>query len=199
LLNKEDLPPQNLTNKTNSTKNLTEPLTTQTFLLNDNVTCQDFEENILWSSSFSNNETGSTFYQTWNLEHNCDEAEGPNCFLKNVSIKTRSLDFFRLYHETDVAGEGYFQISNPDESICDNPQNGIYSRYLAYESSTEFDGKKLDWGCGKNVNNGTQCGVEIPNSFNDQAKCYGIKGYGSQNFVIDAFKVHYTLCWEEKN
>jgi len=161
----------------------------------ENLICKDFEDNVLWSSGYSLLPEGSTSYNTWNIRTNCAEAGGNNCFLQNVSISTRTLYVSSI--DLNGSGESYIQLSNPDDSICDIPEQGVYSRYLSFETLAE-EGKKRGWYCGKNKNPNAKCGVEIASNYNDNVTCYGIKAYASQYSLIDAFKVKYTWCWVQK-
>ena len=56
------------------------------------------------------------------------------------------------FEEKGKNGEGYIQISEPDESICDNPENANYSIYLSYDELKEVDFKRIGWEFGKNKN-----------------------------------------------
>lgn len=157
------------------------------------IFCEEFEENILWSSGYSLNLKGSTNYQTWYPQHNCTRIGEQNCFLGKVEIQTR----FLYFGESNEQGEGYIQISNPDESICGNPEQGIYSGYLAYET-LYGESKRLGQYCGSNKNLNAKCGIEIAGGFENTAACYGIKSRATKSFLVDAFKVKYTLCLRGK-
>lgn len=177
---------QSILNETNRTL-----LNETNITLLSNLICEEFTEQVFWSSNYSNNPEGSTNYQTWYPKHNCTEI-GENCFLGTLEIKTR----FLYFGEKNKQGEGYIQISNPDSSICNNPEKGDYSRYLAYEI-LRGESKKLEQYCGNNKNPNARCGVELTDEFEDPLTCYGIKAYADQYFIVDAFEIKYTLCWEE--
>ena len=168
----------------------------------NNFNCKEFEENILWSSGFSHDNKGSINYQIWTPKFTCEEAEGQNCFLQDVSVSSRT-----IYISTDdkeINGKSYIQISNPDESICDNPENGVYSTYLAYESIKGVEGQKKAWYCGYDkeesedlIKSKSKCGIKLGSQFVSDGGCYGIKAYASQNSIIDVVKVQYKLCWDK--
>ncbi len=152
------------------------------------ISCKEFTENVLWSSNYSNNDLGSTNYQTWHLKNNCTSAEIDNCFIGSVHIKTR----FVYMGENNQQGSGYIQISEPNQTICENPQNGNYQNYLAYETLIGEERKFGEY-CGNNKNSDEKCGVD----YSDRtafSNCYGIKSHADKNFLVDAFEVNYTLC-----
>jgi len=157
-----------------------------------NVNCKEFREQILWSSGYSNDKKGSTNYQAWTPKHNCSEAEGQNCFLGEVEILTR----FIYFGEDNESGDGYIQLSDSDEAVCGNPEQGIYLKYLAYET-LHGESKKLNQHCGSNKNPNGKCGVDLTDSVKNIAKCYGIKSKAAQHLIVDAFAVKYTLCWNQ--
>ncbi|MCH8003652.1 MAG: hypothetical protein IH934_03385 [Nanoarchaeota archaeon] len=158
----------------------------------ENITCKEFQDYVIWSSGYSLLPKGSTNYQTWKIGTNCTEAGGNNCSLQNINVSTRVIHTDR--DDLNASAEGYIQISDPDESICDAPEQAKYSRYLAYDSLTGEDIRK-GWKCGKNKNKNAKCGVEITNNYNDNVTCYGIKAYGAQYVITDVFEVKYTWCW----
>lgn len=157
-----------------------------------NYMCKEFKEQVLWSSGYSLLENGSTNYQTWYLEFNCANVNQSNCFMGNIDIKTRFV--YTDLDEEGIAEEGYVQISEPDESICDNPEQGSYSKYIAYEELTGED-VKLDLHCGDNKNQDSRCGVEISDFYNS-VNCFGVKTHGAQYLLVDVFEVEYDLCWD---
>ena len=175
-------------------KNITKP--------KEKFICKDFQDSVLWSSSYSLLPEGSTKYQTWRIGTNCSEAGGHNCFLQNINITARSI--YMGYSDLDgnydpnVSGEGYVQISDPDELVCDNPESGIYSRYIAFET-VKGEGKKIGQYCGKNKNPNARCAFDIAKKYDDNVNCYGIKAHASQYFLVDVFKVKYTWCWDNSN
>ena len=159
----------------------------------EELICKDFEDNVLWSSGYSSLPKGSTNYETWNIGTNCTQAGGYNCTLQNLSIRTRSIYSSSDY--TNVTEESYVQLSDPDESICDAPEDGVYSRYLAYETLKDED-IRTDWYCGKKKNSNAKCAIEIATAYADNVGCYGIKVHGSKNILVDVFGVKYTWCWD---
>lgn len=158
----------------------------------ENIECESFEERILWSSDYAYHPEGSTKYQTWYPKHNCTEVRGKNCFLSHVEIETR----FLYSGEDDEETEGYVQISNPDESICENPEQGTYSQYLAHE---DLHGQivQTDWHCGDNKNPEKECDSGLFDEFGQVAPCYGIKAFSGQKGIVDVFRIKYALCWRE--
>ena len=159
--------------------------------------CKEFEEDVLWSSKYTHNEMGATKYQTWKMKANCMELGKGKCFLKALYVNSRTM--YLSPNEANSIGEGYVQISDPNEAICDNPENGVYTRYLLYETIDENDGEKSGWSCGKNKNPGGVCGIEINTGIKEDAGCYGIKVHASKYFLIDVIQVKYKLCWDENN
>ncbi len=159
----------------------------------ENIICKEFQDNVLWSSGYSIVPEGSIYYHTWNIGTNCTEAGGYNCFLQNINVSTRYIH--ADLDESNSSREGYVQISEPDESICNAPEQGIYSKYLAYETLTGEDIRK-GWYCGKNKNPNARCAFEVSNNYDYNVNCYGIKTYGSQYFLLDVFEVSYTWCWD---
>ena len=155
----------------------------------EGISCEEFKEQILWSSGYSNNEEGSTTYQTWTPKHGCSELNVSGCFLGNVEIKTR----FLYFGENNQQGEGFIQISDPDESICGAPEQGNYSKYLAYESF-HGESQKLEQHCGDNKNPTGRCAIDLTDGFDNTVGCYGIKSSADKHFIVDAFEVKYTLC-----
>ena len=174
-----------------------EEIIDQTFNLTNytilkDLNCQEFTEQVLWSSGYSNKQQGSTEYIVWEINHTCEETNLSNCMLNNIEIEARFL--YPTPIETIVEGEGYVQISNPDESICNNPEQGIYLDYLAFETLKE-DEIKLDRYCDKNPN--AKCRENIINTYSE-ISCYGIKIYASQYLIVDVFEIKYKLCEGQK-
>ena len=165
----------------------------ESFLDLGNMICKEFEENVLWTGKYTNKQQGATNYQIWHPKHNCSELNTSNCFLKNAAVKAR----FLYFGDTNELGEGYIQISEPDESICDNPEKGNYFQYLAYET-LKGENESFDQYCGKNkkAREKEKCDIGIP-EYKNYAACYGIKSYGSQHMIVDAFEIRYDLCMKE--
>lgn len=159
----------------------------------EGTNCKEFEERILWSSGYKNLPEGSISYQTWHPQHNCAELNVSDCFLGNVEIQTR----FMYFGESNESGEGHIQISNSDESICGNPEQGIYLRDLASETLYGESESRGEY-CGADKSSDKKCGITIMGEIGVEplASCYGIKAYASKNFLVDAFKIKYALCKE---
>jgi len=148
--------------------------------------CKSFWEQVLWSSGYTHNKEGSTNYQIWYPQYNCSEIGGDNCFLGDVKLESRLISVD--YPENGTEGYGYIQISNPNE--CDNIEDAEYSNYLAYDKILGEEIRK-----GEYCKNGKDGECDEENYFiEDYSSCYGIKSYGSQYLIIDAFSVNYTLC-----
>ena len=173
-------------------------------LLDENVICKEFEDNILWTSGLAPSSEGSAKYQTWAPETNCTEAGGQNCFLQDIGVSSRT-----IYISTDdkeINGKSYIQISNPDRTVCTNPERGVYSTYLTYESIKEnLEGQKSGWYCGYDKEESEdlikfkpKCGIKFTEKLSSNSECYGIKAFASQSMLVDAFKVKYKLCWNER-
>lgn len=150
--------------------------------------CKEFKENILWSSDYSIDQKGSINYQTWYPKYNCTSLNVSDCFIKNLELKTR----FLYFGEDNEQGEGFIQISNPDKSICENPKQGIYEKYLTYENLTG-ESEKIGQYCGDNKNPDAKCGIEISDNYPGNL-CYGIKAYADRHLIVDALEVKYVLC-----
>ena len=151
-----------------------------------NFVCKEFKEQVIWSSGYSFLSNGSTNYQTWYPKNSCEELNASSCIIRDIALQTRFISSDSP--ETKIIGEGYIQISEPDESICNNPSQGSYFRYLAYETTREEE-KKMTYNCKKNKD----CEEEKANSL-EYKNCYGIKLYGDQYLIVDAFYVNYNLC-----
>jgi len=151
--------------------------------------CKEFQEDVLWIMNYTNSPEGSINYRAWYPIHNCTELNVSDCFLENIYVETRFLRFGL----NDEKGEGYIQISNPDESICESPAQGIYSKYLAYDTIIG-EGKKFGEYCGDNKNSKLKCEIQRADNYN--LNCYGIKIYGSQYVLVDSIKINYNLCSE---
>jgi len=150
--------------------------------------CEEFKEDILWSSGYSNEQKGSINYQTWYPKYNCKFLNVSNCIIESLELETR----FLYVGEDDKQGEGFIQISNIDKSICENPEQGIYEKYLAYETLIG-ESQKIGQYCGDNKNLNKKCGVEKSDNYLGNL-CYGIRVYADRQFIVDAFEVKYKIC-----
>jgi len=104
---------------------------------------------------------------------------------------------FLYFGENNQQGQGYVQISNPspNQEACDNPEQGTYENYLAYET-LYGEGQAKGKYCGNNKNPNSKCGIEITDNYSGNL-CYGIKAYSDKNFIVDTFEIKYNLCWEQ--
>jgi len=189
------------------TEPVPEPVNSETrpFELEDlsDFTCKEFKDNLLlWSSGYTTKNEGSTNYDTWEIGISCEEAGGYGCLLHNITLNTRFIytnpNNTNSTGESNSIGEGYVQISDPDETICNNPEQATYSKYLAYDTPKEGE-KEWKGYCGKNKNLGSKCGVEISDNYDDNVICYGIKTYASQYSIVDVVEIKYEWCWENIN
>ena len=166
-----------------------------------NIVCKEFEDNVLWTSNYAKSKEGSTTYHAWMPDTNCTEAGGKGCSLQRISIDVRALYFAQ--NDEEINGEGYIQISDPSELICSNPSEGVYSKYLAYESIKGLDGQARGWYCGMNKISSeeldSQCIVNLNENIVGKAGCYGIKARAPQYTIIDVFRVRYRWCWENSD
>ncbi|MEX0932734.1 MAG: hypothetical protein WDZ77_01395 [Candidatus Pacearchaeota archaeon] len=151
------------------------------FIVPENLNCETFKETLLWSSGYSNSQ-GSLNYTSWWPNKTCE-----NCFIANVEIETRFLSF----EDANRNAEGYVQISNPEQSICNNPETGTYEKYLAYETLRGESQKKGQY-CGNNKNQNSTCGIEFNTDYS--LECYGIKSYADPKMILDTFKIKYSIC-----
>ncbi len=164
-------------NKTEDLENLEEEI------VPENLNCETFKDNVFWSSGYSNSQ-GSVNYGVWHPEKTCE-----NCFVADVEIETR----FLAFEEENKNAEGYVQISNPEPSICNNPETGTYEKYLAYET-LRGESQKKGLYCGNNKNPNSNCGIEFDTNYNEE--CYGIKSYADPKMILDTFQIKYSICRE---
>lgn len=155
------------------------------------LNCAEFKENLLLSSEY-NQQKNSTNYKTWYPKNNCTTIRESECFIKTLNVKARFLNL----GEINEHGEGYIQISNPEGFICDQPKQGNYERYIAYENITG-ESQEIDNYCGNNKNPNSKCGVEFSENFEHLPECYGIKIHATKKFIVDTFEVNYKLCWRK--
>ncbi len=156
------------------------------------IVCREFEEGVLWTSGYDS-QKDSENYQTWIPKTSCAEAGGQNCLLQDLGVNSRT-----MYVATDGINadrESYVQISNLDNSVCDNPRRGIYSTYLAQESVEDSEGQLSGWYCGKEKDATSECRIRLNDEFTEE--CYGIKAFASQRTIIDVFKIKYKWCWDK--
>ena len=172
---------QTLMNVTNETLNVT------------NLICKEFNESVLWLGKYSTKPQGFTEYYTWFPKHNCTELGETTCIIKDVEIKSRLL--YPDKEKVSSEGEDYVQISEPDESICDNPEQGIYEKYLAYESVKDSK-NKWDEYCGDNKNLAAKCSEKTGDLQSEFVSCFGVKTYASQYSIVDVVEIKYSLCQE---
>lgn len=151
------------------------------------LTCQEFQEQVLWSSGYTSKTQGSIEYYVWYPKiPNCT-----SCTLHDIEIKTRFI--YATEYNTTKTRESYVQISNSDNSICKTPEEGIYKKYLAYETLQDEE-VKLDKYC--NQNSKTKCEEEFIGDYGN-ALCYGIKTYASQYSIVDVFEIKYKWCKQD--
>ena len=153
----------------------------------EGMVCKNFTEQVFWSSGYGQNPQGSIEYHTWypNI------TDCTSCILKDIEIKTRFI--YTAGDETTTERESYVQISNPDDSIFNNPKQGTYSQYLAYENMKKEEIKLKNY-CGKNSN--IKCEEESTGDYGN-AFCYGIKIHAPQYSIIDVFEIKYKWCSNE--
>ncbi len=161
-----------------------------------NTVCSDFEDSILWTSGFTNTNRSSIKYQAWPISANCMQEEGI-CSLQDIKVDVR-FTYLEPYNDT-MERISYIQLSEPDESVCINPENGEYNIYLAYEKISNAEGQIRHWYCGKKQINESDSCLKLSQELHGNITCYGIKGYSSQGIIADVLKVRYKLCWHETN
>jgi len=150
--------------------------------------CEEFEENVVWSSEYSNKQENSINYRAWYPKYNCKTLNSSNCIIESLDLETR----FLYVGEDNEQGKGFVQISNPDKSICENPEKGVYERYLAYETLIG-ESEKTGQYCGDNKNSDVKCGVEKSDNYSGNL-CYGIKIEVDKKFIVDVLEAKYRLC-----
>ena len=172
-------------------------------VLNDHakLKCEEFKENVLWSSGFTHNNMGSTAYYTWKPENWCDETIDKNCFLQKIIVNSRTI--YISDNDKKISGKIYIQISNLDNAGCNNPGEGVYGDYLSYEQLEGIEGIENKWYCGyekedseKLIELNPDC--RLTNKLVSTSECFGIKAHASQLMMIDVFKIKYTLCQEQE-
>jgi hypothetical protein len=159
--------------------------------LND-YSCKDFEEKILWSSGYTNKQSGSTNYETWIPKYNCSEIGKENCIITDIELDSRLISVDNP--DGDSEGIGYIQSSEINN--CNIPQSGEYLQYLVYDKTYGEEVKREKY-CGNKK--GSECEVEVVESLGELKSCYGIKAYGSQYLLMDVFSIKYSLCKGVKN
>jgi len=174
----------------------------ESFLDLGNMTCKEFEENVLWSSGFSHDNKGSTKYQTWIPKTNCEEAGGQNCFLQDIGVSSRTI--YITPDDKEINGKSYIQISSLDKEGCDAPEKGVYNTYLAYESIKGNEGVKKGWYCGYEKEESEdlikfkpKCNLRLTKELLSESGCFGIKSSAPQSSIMDVFKIKYKLCWDK--
>ena len=169
--------------------NQTVQTTTQNTTQNETLSlsgCQEFTQQVLWSSGYSNNYS-SIDYQNWTPEYNCSAVNSSSCVIGSAQIETRIISNL----DQNEKGEGYVQISN-SPGACRNPASGNYSKYLAY-GTLNGAGKQIGKFCGKNKNPDSECGINLNDNLSGNS-CFGIKSYAAQKMITDTFQIKYTLC-----
>ncbi len=166
--------------------------TTQNTTQNETLSlsgCQEFTQQVLWSSGYSNNYS-SIDYQNWTPEYNCSAINSSSCIIGSAQIETR----FLYEGNQNEIGSAYVQISD-SPSVCANLSSGNYSKYLAY---TTLNGQEKQIGevCGKNKNSDSKCGINPSLSLSGNG-CFGIKSYADTQMIVDTFQIKYTLCNNE--
>ncbi|MFH1917605.1 MAG: hypothetical protein ABIJ14_00650 [Nanoarchaeota archaeon] len=159
----------------------------------DGMICREFTDNVLFSSGYTHNKKGSTNYETWKIQTNCEDAGGQNCLLYNVNTKSRIL-YASPYD--DFTGEGSVQISEVDNSNCDNPEEKEYLKYIVRDTPKE-DGGKWERYCEKTKTQDSKCELENSENYYKESTCYGIKTFASQYSIVDVVEIKYTWCWDD--
>ena len=160
----------------------------------DGMICKEFTDNVLFSSGYTHDKKGSTNYETWKIQTNCTQAGGDNCSLYNINTKSRIL--YASPYDEEITGEGYVQISELENSDCDNPEKEKYSEYIAYDVPKQ-EGGKWERYCEKNKTEDSKCEIENSENYYQESTCYGIKTYASQYSIVDVVEISYTWCWRD--
>ncbi|MBU4457040.1 MAG: hypothetical protein KKA65_06075 [Nanoarchaeota archaeon] len=142
--------------------------------------CQEFEENVFWSNSYSLNEYSEYSY-TWNIKNKCPEE---NCILKDLSAYSRSINFGNNNYAT-----GTIMIS---ENQCSNPEKAKFEKYMSYQEAIKPKDVPFTWNCGVLKENNV-CDLEI-----DYPNCFAVKVTGDKAVLTDVLKVKYSLCWKNQ-
>lgn len=160
--------------------------------LSGEIKCLQFNESLLFSSNYSISPQGSTNYQTWYPENNCATLNVSGCFIGELDVKTR----FFSFEDSNQQGEGYVQIANQEGFVCDEPEQGTYENYIAYESLRGED-KRLDRYCGNNKNPNAKCAIDASEVTGYTPTCIGMKAHATKNFLVDVIEAEYSICWRE--
>jgi len=91
-------------------------------------------------------------------------------------------------------------------SWCPHCETALAKHELEYESIKEnLEGQKSGWYCGYDKEESEdlikfkpKCGIKFTEKLSSNSECYGIKAFASQSMLVDAFKVKYKLCWNER-
>ncbi|MBS3090939.1 hypothetical protein J4217_00645 [Candidatus Pacearchaeota archaeon] len=161
--------------------------------------CEEFEEDIWWSSDIVHNSAGSTVYYTWKPKNLCNETKSENCFLQKVIVNSRTIYLSTNDKKIDV--KNYVQISSLDKTEYKSPEKGNYNIYLAYGQSEGIEGIENKWYCGYEksdsyelIKSNSKC--ILTNKLTSSSGYFGIKVYASQSSIVDIFKIKYILCWK---
>jgi hypothetical protein len=144
--------------------------------------CQKFEENVLWTSKYTNEQKGYTNYEIWRPKYNCSAINENKCIIANIEVNARFLS--TDYPELNNSKGGYVRISESNKDSCINPEKANYQMYLAQEIINGEE-KKL-----KKYQNDAD--------YLNYADCFGIELSASQYMLVDVFDVSYTLCTQRR-
>jgi hypothetical protein len=146
--------------------------------------CADFQDNFIWSSGYSITEDSISYYK-WNVGNDCP---GSNCFMQGIKVYVRVTDY-----DVDGNVSGYVQISNADETNCEDASKAEYSKYAAYKIATKNEELVYAWDCGTQSNN--VCSLTAADEYSDDESCFSVKVWAKKQALVDVVKINYTWCW----
>lgn len=157
--------------------------------------CEDFVDNVLFSSGYTQDEGGSISYDAWEIQTNCSEAGGKECSLHNINTISRLI--YSNPYDREMVEEGYVQILALEKSDFEKPENSNYVEYLVRDIPKQ-EGVKWERYCEEDKTSDSEC--EFKGSYNQQKESmyYGIKTYAPQYSILDVIEIKYTWCWKEE-
>lgn len=155
--------------------------------------CEEFTDYVpLWTSydgegykNWVRRDAGdSTGYYSWNPENKCPET---GCFIENIKVLSRVLRF------EDIGDKiGYVQISNAEETDCNDPSKAIYSKYISYREGKDSSETGFIWDCGSSQK-GNLCKLGEEDKY--VGECFSMKINADRYVLTDVRAINYTWCW----
>jgi len=152
------------------------------------ITCEEFQDNLIWSSGMSNAQDSISYY-TWKAGNGC---LGSHCFVQRIRVYVRE-----RYYGDEELGRSYVQISNAEEANCNDPSKAVYSRYASYKEAGYEENlpDRWEWDCGEGQEKNL-CSLDRSEGYYD-TDCFSVKVGADKSALIDVTKIDYTWCWAE--